>query len=60
MPASHLQHLTMKPLDYLTAELQSCANYMLTDTDRARLFERNAAALFGLTGLQATYGQETV
>jgi hypothetical protein len=32
----------------------------LTDTDRALLFEHNAAALFGLTGLQATRSQETV
>jgi predicted TIM-barrel fold metal-dependent hydrolase len=32
----------------------------LTDTDRARLFEHNAAAMFGLTGLQATHSQETV
>jgi hypothetical protein len=28
--------------------------------DRARLFEHTAAALFGLTGLQATHGPETV
>lgn len=32
----------------------------LTDTDRARLFERNAAALFGLTGLRATPSPEAV
>lgn len=32
----------------------------LTDSDRDRLFERNAAALFGLTEPRATHSQEAV
>ena len=53
-------HLLAPPQNYDDIRLLIDEIDWLTDTDRARLFERNAAALFGRTGLRATPSPEAV